>query len=266
MRKIVTLANALILLTLLASACQTRPDYVIDEERMTALLTDVHMAEGLIDVQQRHNRDDNEYGQQVMAAVLMKHHVSKADYDTSLVWYSQHLTTLNRIYRHVNDNLKESEQEWIALADEADDFGLSPAGDSVSLWRQPQHLVMDEAHLTHFRTWTLATDSNFHKGDTVRWLLHVGHVPDGEAVIASLALLQRESRQSSWIVADGASTARLTRDTTIVLTCIGPEKEEIAQVNATLHLMRIGALANEILLPCVVDSLELLRIHRKNEP
>lgn len=264
MRKIETLANALIL-TLLLTACQTRPDYVIDEERMTDLLTDVHMAEGLIDVQQRHNRDDVDYGQQVMAAVLMKHDVSKADYDTSLVWYSQHLTTLNRIYRHVNDNLKDREQEWMALADEADDFGLSPAGDSVSLWRQPPYLVMDEAHLTHFRTWTLATDSNFHKGDTVRWLLHVGHVPEGEAVIASLALLQRESRQSGWIVADGTSSARLTSDTSVTLTCIGPENEEITQVNATLHLMKIAPSAKK-LMPCVVDSLDLVRIHRKNEP
>jgi uncharacterized protein YcfL len=262
MRKIELLAISL--MALLLVACQSRPDYVIDEDTMTELLTDVHMAEGLIDVQERHNRKDNEYGQRVMAAVFMKHNVSKASYDTSLVWYSQHLNTLIRIYKHVNENLKANERHWIALAEASDDFGKSLAGDSVNLWRQPPYVVMDEARMTHFRTWVVPADSNFMVGDTIRWTLHIASLPEGEGLVASLALLSHDERKGNYDVHVGTSTALLMADTTLTLCCAGQSDKPFTHVNVALHLMRTSQLESR-LLPCVVDSLKLIRIHPKKK-
>ena len=58
--------------SILVVSCMSRPDYVVDEETMTNLLTDIHMAEGLIEMQQKQAKEDPAYGQEVMAAVLVK--------------------------------------------------------------------------------------------------------------------------------------------------------------------------------------------------
>lgn len=252
-----------ILLFLALAACQGRPDYVIDEASMTELLTDVHEAEGLIDLQQTKAKESEDYGQQVMAAVLEKHHVSKAQYDTSLVWYSQNLTSLIRIYKHVNENLAERETKWTELANASGAFGTSPSGDSVNLWIQSPYLVLDESRLSHIKIWTIQTDSTFYMGDTLRWRLHVPDLPKGERLVASLSLLKEDPGNHEMTILDGMTSSQLFQDTILELSCVGAEDKEFSQVMATLHLLNKDSISMT-LLPCVVDGFQLIRIHRKN--
>ncbi len=242
------------------TSCQSHPDYLIEEEKMTALLTDIHMSEGLIDMQQKVQKNEEEYGKQVMAAVLLKYNVSKADYDSSLIWYSQHLNTFIRIYRHVNNNLQENEAHWTALAEASDAFGNSPSGDSVNLWRQSPYLLMDEARLSHFRTWTFPADTAYHAGDTIRWQMHVPALPEGEGLVASLALLKLDG--TSITLLDGKTTHWMTHDTLLTLSCVPDSDKTISQVVASLHLMKADTTTMG-LRPCVVDSLQMIRLHRK---
>lgn len=249
------------LLIVLVSACNQRPDSVIDEETMTALLTDVHLSEGLIDLQNKNVKEDPEFGQHVMAAVLLKYNVSKADYDTSMVWYSQHLNSLIRIYKHVNQNLKEQEEQWTLLAEAASGTGRSASGDSVSLWNQANYCVMDEARLSHFMIWTWQSDTAYHAGDSIRWSMHLPDLPEGECLVASLLLL-RTNNQSSEVI-EGCTTAALNRDTVLHLSCAADSAVKIDQVVATLHLLPTDSTMLP-LRPCLVDSLQMIRKHRKN--
>jgi len=248
--------------SLLLLSCQSRPDYLIDEETMTDLLTDVHMSEGLLDMQQKVSKDDPEYGKEVMASVLMKYHVSKADYDSSLVWYSQHLNTFIRIYKHVNKNLKENEEQWTTLAEASNEFGKSQSGDSVDLWCHASYLLMDEVRLSHFRAWTFTADTAYHKGDTIRWQIHVPALPEDEHLVASLAMLEQTESTSSIQILDGASTTWIAGDTLLTLSCVCPPDKEISQVVATLHLMQNDS-STTVLRPCVLDCLSLIRLHRR---
>ena len=247
-------------LIVLLTACQSRPEYVIDEDTMIELLTDVHMAEGLIDLQQKENRENDAYGQQIMAAVLDKYHVSKADYDTSLVWYSQNLSKLIRIYRHVDENLQERQEYWNEIA-ATSGAGIGESGDSVSLWRPAPYLVMDESRLTHHRVWVFQTDTTFHKGDIVRWSMHVPDMPKGEALVASMVMLYADGGNAVIDQQIGQSTAPISTDSIITLTCTGSPEMEISQIVASLHLQRTDSV--ETLLPCVVDGFQLIRLHVK---
>ena len=251
-------ALALLLLT----ACQSQPEAIIDETTMTALLTDVHMSEGLIDLQSKQTRNDPEYGQRVMAAVLMKYNVSKADYDSSLVWYSQHLNSLIRIYKHVNANLQEAEEQWSELAAASNAFGTFASGDSVELWQQNTYAVLDEHRLTHLRIWTLDVDTTFHPGDTLLWRLHVPTLPEGEGLVASMTMTGSESKMSNLRVAGGTTSGWLTTDTLLTLQCVADSGQTFQQVVATLHLLPADTTVLP-LRPCVVDSLSLVRKHRK---
>ena len=244
------------------TACQSRPDYVIEEDEMIDLLTDVHLAEGLIDVQQKQNRDDAHYGQQVIAAVLDKHHISKAQYDTSLVWYSEHLNTLIRVYNHVNKNLAAKHDEWEEAAAHAVNTWQYASGDSVNLWSKRSYCIMDEGQLSHRNIWTMQTDTTFRAGDSIQWSMHLPEVADGEALIASLTLVKKEYPAAVIQVIEGATTSFLQSDTLICLTCAADADTKIEQIIATLNLIRTNG-KNTALKPCVVDDIKMLRLHRK---
>ena len=247
--------------SVLVVSCMSRPDYVVDEETMTNLLTDIHMAEGLIEMQQKQAKEDPAYGQEVMAAVLVKYNLTKEQYDTSLVWYSQNLKSLIRIYKQVDKNLEQKTSHWVELAEASDHLRGFEEGDSVKLWRLQPNLMLDERRLTNFRIWSFPADSTFCSGDTVRWKLHVPYVRNCQGVVASLSLLRNSAKNKPWQVVDGVTTQILTQDTTVTLTCVG-DSALFDQVMATLHLLKRNG-TDSLLLPTPIDEIEMLRIHRK---
>ena len=238
------------------AACQSQPDYVLEEDQMIDLLTEVHMAEGLIYVQKKQMSDDAEYGQQIIAAVLEKKKVSKAEYDSSLVWYSQHLNSLIRIYKHVNENLKERHQEWLNQLAESGSFALFPSGDDVSLWNLSDYCLLEAKAGQHHREWVLKTDSTFRAGDTIVFTLHVPDMPAGQGLVASLSLVKDDATPTMWLVCSGATSTLLTSDTLLTLTCAPAREVWYDKVVATLHLLGADSTA---LTPCVVDGLDLRR-------
>ena len=251
-----------LLLGCLLAACQQRPDYVIEEDQMTELLTDVHMAEGLIELQQRHSLDDAEYGQSVIAAVLKKHHISKAQYDTSLVWYSQHLNDLIRIYNHVNENLAERRELWDNLAAQNVGFGQNMSGADVDLWNLPRYLVLDEQRLTQRLVLKLATDTTFWAGDSLKWSLHVPDQPEGQGLVASMSLVGHDLNPSTgWRVLQGVTTPLLQRDTLLTLTCVVDSIDKLEQVVVALHQFPVDDGARKRM-PVVIDGLQLRRVHK----
>lgn len=259
--KLRILSLGLLLCGLLA-ACQQRPDYVIEEDQMTELLTDVHMAEGLIELQQRHIHDDAEYGQSVIAAVLEKHHISKAQYDTSLVWYSQHLNDLIRIYNHVNENLAERRELWDNLAAQSVGFGQNMSGADVDLWNLPRYLILDEQRLTHRLVLRLSTDTTFWAGDSLKWSLHVPEQPQGQGIVASMSLVGHDlNTTTGWRVLQGATTPLLQKDTLVTLTCVADSIERLEQVVVALHQFPVDDGARKRM-PVVIDSIQLRRVHK----
>ena len=175
----------------LVTSCISRPDYVLDEEAMVSLLTDVHRSEGLLEVQQDNKTFSNneDYKKAIIAAVLVKHKVTRAQYDSSLVWYGQNLKYLVKVYNKVQKNIIEEIDYW-TNADMAGGsmFDVSQQGDSVDLWTVDKHLVMDENRLFAFRFWEIPNDSNFVKGDSLIWHVNVPHVPVSHYLVATLAI------------------------------------------------------------------------------
>lgn len=243
------------------SACVSRPDYVIDEETMTELLTDIHMSEGLLEVQQNQLRESQDYGQEIMAAVYLKHGVTRAQYDTSLVWYSQNLKKLIRIYEDVNKNLEAREAEWEEMANQAKQFAVSMQGDSIDLWALSRKMLIDNKRLTAENYWTIPADSFFLPGDRIEWRMHIPDMPKSQCAIASLSLTKKGKPVEYATIIDGATSGPLNTDTMITVSCTAPKETDIYEVHATFHLLNIGSNHECVLTPILVDSLQLLRIH-----
>lgn len=276
MRKLLHLVLAILSLSVVAS-CIDRPDVVLDEEQMVDLLVDVHRAEGLLEMQQQlgmgHGEDLDTYQKEVIAAVLQKHGVSRARYDSSLMWYAQHLKLLTRVYGHVDERLKEEHEMWNLQISESRDFGISLSGDSVDLWALRRHLILDRHRHSDILFWEIQSDSNFVDGDTLSWRFNVRQLLPGQKVLASIALTKKElTEEELRQMGKRSQTEPLGNP-------IGFEARTITQNGGYLlkatadSIQPIGtAILGLVLLPdsdkvspVFVDSISLIRTHKSNE-
>ena len=253
------------------AACIDRPDCVLDEAQMTDLLVDVHQAEGLLDLQSQqglHGPDNDRYQQQVIAAVLQKHGITRAQYDSSLMWYAQHLKQLTRVYGHVDERLNEMHDAWSLQDLESRDFGISAQGDSVELWTLTRHLVLDARRHSDVHFWTIPTDSNYQAGDTLRWRFGVRQLLQSQRLVASVTLTAAPETsdplphktvggepQKPLMV--GFANVTMQTDGDVVLTVFSDSLQSFGSALLGLVLMQdSGASA-----PVFVDSISLMRTH-----
>ena len=276
MRKLLYLVLALVSLSVAAS-CIDRPDIVLDEEQMIDLLVDVHRAEGLLEMQQQQGAgfgsDLDTYQKEVIAAVLQKHGVSRSRYDSSLMWYAQHLKLLTRVYGHVDERLKEEHEMWSLQVTETRDFVNSIAGDSVDLWTLRDHLILDSRRYSDILFWEIPSDSNFVDGDTLRWRFIVRQLLPGQKVLASISLTKYEpteeelrrqgkKKQNEPLGAPiGFDAKTITQNGECQLIARADSLQPFRSVILGLVLMNDSNKAA----PVFVDSISLLRTHLKNE-
>lgn len=276
MRKLLYLVLSLLSLSVVAS-CIDRPDVVLDEEQMIDLLVDVHRAEGLLEMQQQqgagYGADLELYQKEVIAAVLQKHGVSRSRYDSSLMWYAQHLKLLTRVYGHVDERLKEEHEMWSLQVTETRDFVSSMAGDSVDLWTLREHLILDHRRYSDILFWEIPSDSNFVDGDTLRWRFTIRQLLPGQKVLASISLTKYEpteeelrrqgkKKQNEPLGAPiGFDAKTITKNGECQLIARADSLQPFRSVILGLVLMNDSNKAA----PVFVDSISLLRTHLKNE-
>ena len=276
MRKLLYLVLALVSLSVAAS-CIDRPDFVLEEEQMIDLLVDVHRAEGLLEMQQQQGAgfgtDLDTYQKEIIAAVLQKHGVSRSRYDSSLMWYAQHLKLLTRVYGHVDERLKEEHEMWSLQVTETRDFVNSIAGDSVDLWTLRDHLILDSRRYSDILFWEIPSDSNFVDGDTLRWRFIIRQLLPGQRVLASISLTKYEpteeelrrqgkKKQNEPLGAPiGFDAKTITQNGECQLIACADSLQPFRSVILRLVLMNDSNKAA----PVFVDSISLLRTHLKNE-
>lgn len=241
------------------SSCITRPDYVIEEDAMVALLTDVHRSEGLIEVQQMNNTfsGNESFKKSIMAAVLVKNGVTRAQYDSSLVWYGQNLKYLVRIYSKVQKNLSQEIDYWTNYETEfASPFGISEKGDSVQLWTIDKHTVLNEDMLLSMKFWEIPSDSNYVASDSIIWHFSVPFVPDSHYIVATLSMRFNDDNATRTI----SNSAVIRNDTIIDLSCVSDTTKLFDSVIASVSLMKDSL--NVFDDSAIIDSLSLVRIHK----
>lgn len=77
------------------SACDRTPDHIIKPKAMEDLLIDIHKSEA-INRKKLSKIRFNRTERRVRNAVLKKHGVDKALFDSSLMWYGHHLPKYSR--------------------------------------------------------------------------------------------------------------------------------------------------------------------------
>ena len=241
----------------LSASCSSRPDTVLGQDRMVDILVDVHKAEGILEVQSEQYPSDSAMAWLVQS-VLTKHGVTKADYDSSLVWYSTHLRDFIRVYNQVRVRVAAEQDSLKSLLNVE---VTSPAGDSVDLWRDVPYALMDVTRYTGGQFYTVAADSNFRATDSVDFSFRLMGLPAHCRAVATLSLCYDADSMTTVDYILPAVGQEVTK------ALVGPQRVTLGlRADSTLSLKEVQASLYMIAQPdtshfgpVVVDSLSLMR-------
>lgn len=165
-----------ILVVTLLTACQRRPDYVLSDKAMEDLLIDVHKTEAVITLNQNKYPSEDKK-RTIREAVYMRHNTTQAQFDSSLVWYGNHLDVYMDIYDRVVARL-ESENEMIKELIAKDNAQtLTRAGDTIDIWKQEKYHIFNSDIGSNVMAFSINTDENFRRNDHFLLQFYVRNMP-----------------------------------------------------------------------------------------
>ena len=153
---------------LLCSACSgKRNDEVLPSAKLEAVLYDYHIAQAIVNdlpASQRFKKD------LYFDYVYSKHGVTKAEVDSSLVYYARHPKGLSEIYENLSVRVKADLQR---LDNEDKPLPVRQpqpiVGDSANLWYDVLFVEMNASPLDNRYSLTIPTDTNFRPLDRIVW-------------------------------------------------------------------------------------------------
>lgn len=163
MKKICAFFSILICLLLGVVSCKpSLPGDVLSKGKMADILYDYHVA-----LSMAHTADGGDTGQSITyrEAVLRKHDVTSAEFDSSMVYYMRHTELLEDVYKELGDRLNN---EIVALGGNADASqfdNLSATGDTANVWNLAPAMVLSATKPFNAVSFDIPVDTAFHKGD-----------------------------------------------------------------------------------------------------
>ena len=106
--------QVIVLLCAMLLVVGCRPKGILTSRQMRNVLYDLHRADAILQVAGLNYNHDEELAKYYQV-VLDKNHVTKAQFDSSLVWYTDHPQIFNKIYPKV---VKRCEQEINEMTEE----------------------------------------------------------------------------------------------------------------------------------------------------
>lgn len=137
-----------ILIALCTLSCARRPEGVLSRSRMVDVLVDLHRTDGIVYVKGFQYGHEDEASALYMLT-LEKYGITQAQFDSSLVWYTDHPVYFNLIYPKV---LSRLEKERDALSEMNKASAKSPMPSSRQL--PPLEKVLGDMRHAYLGHWS----------------------------------------------------------------------------------------------------------------
>lgn len=164
MKKLMICLVAVMALLFSVSSCKpSLPSGVLSKGKMTDILYDYHLALAMA-----HMDDNGDKGQSLAyrEAVLRKHDVTSAEFDSSMVYYMRHTELLEDVYKDLTDRYNNEITAMGGSAKEGGEFAnLSATGDTANVWTLAASMVFMPVKPFNSTSFDIKVDSTFHKGD-----------------------------------------------------------------------------------------------------
>lgn len=143
------------------------PKGIIQPDRMENILYDYHLS---ISMSNNLSYSDNYQKEAYKNYVFEKHHITEAEFDSSMVWYTRHTEELVTLYKRVGERFRsEKKHMQNLLAMRENKPATSLPGDTVDVWYDRKLYWLTDAPLTNKITFEIPTDSNFKAKDAFLW-------------------------------------------------------------------------------------------------
>lgn len=236
--------GATTLVALLVS-CDRMPDGVIPPDDMAELLADLHKGDALVEI------EINKYGtdslrKQLKQSILLRHGVTQAELDSSMMWYGHNLPKYVEVYENtikiLEDQLDEAREAGFGQMQKAH---LSIEGDSVNIWPGLKSARFAGDACGEYITFSLNNDRNWDKGDVYQ--LHLKQIGASENISYTLVVDYNDGT-SEYVTqtprSDGWQTLKLY---------LNPDKSA-STVYGSIHYTPVSD--NDV---AYLDSIQLLR-------
>lgn len=241
------------------SCSPSLPNGILDEDEMTDILVDFHLAQGMAEAQGATTEIDRYNNIQ---AVFRKHHVTEAEFDSSMVYWLGKSEDLEHIYEDVVTRIQAQAQRMGLETTTHDQFAnLTNEGDTANIWMGKDFACVAANPVQCVYSFSMKADTTFRAGDSFIWRFatqFVGRSMNNEAV----ALLN----------------FYYDTDTTICITELlrnSPKNELIHRPGATTDSLSLRSISGFIYLPSsgdadppkplLISDMKLIRMH-KPEP
>lgn len=250
-RKLIRHGCGLLVWTLSLASCQVeRPETVMTDAKMEAVLYDYHIARA---IGEEVPYDENYKRVLYVESVFKKHGITQADFDTSMVWFARNPEVLSKIYEKVNQKLRTERDhinKLIAIRDNKPKE--SQSGDSIDVWMWQRIYQLTGMPLDNKITFALSSDSNFYDRDTLCWNIRFRFEERIDTFNVPIMALQIHYENDSLVSKVGKITTSGVKSIALSADTLGPIKEIRGFVYYPLQ---------EGTSPLLMDRISLMRYH-----
>ena len=168
MDRLIRCSTWMLLLSVLLMACKPSiPGKYLQPDEMERILYDYHLAQGMAQSEMSGDSKQRELTEGIYHdAILKKHGVTKADFDSSMVYYFRHTELLLKIYERLSKRLSNDAMALGASANDVNKYvTISNSGDTANIWRGERAMVILPKAPYNRMSFSYPADSTFRKGD-----------------------------------------------------------------------------------------------------
>ncbi len=161
-----------ILFTSVCSCKPTVPGEYIQPDELEEILYDYHLSQAM--AYQRNTDGEYIFGNApiytrnyLYYAVLKKHGITEAEFDSSLVYYYNRADKLHKIYSHISERMEKEALGLGANIGAISQYSqYSADGDTANIWKENNSALLTPAAPYNRLDFKIECDSTFKKGDS----------------------------------------------------------------------------------------------------
>lgn len=252
----------LIMAAALAFACKpTVPSQYIQPDELEDILYDYHLADAM--AEEANNGEDAQYNKILFRqAVLKKHGITQAEFDSTLVYYTRHADRLHSIYDNLYNRFADEAKALGSTVGEANRFGnITSAGDTANVWNGEKALLLTANAPYNVAEYDIRTDTTYHTGDKMMLSFFCDFIfKDGiKDAVAMLAVHFKNDSIASQVI-------HMSSNSSYTLTVTDNDKLGIKAIRGFFYMPKGKGDNNAALRLLAISGIKLIRFHIQDKP
>jgi hypothetical protein len=231
------------------------PSEYIQPDELEDMLYEYHVAEAMA----RNSSENVDYKQtEYFLAVLEKHHVTEADFDSSLVYYYSHAERLKDIYLSVHERLANDAKKLGASVGDINRYSqYSETGDTANIWRDETAMLLIPRPTKNRFDFVVKADSTFMLGDSFMFQFMTEHIWQSgskDAVVCIKTTYEKDSviQSVNHVSISGISQLRIPSNNTL----------KIKELRGFIYMPQVDD-EMEARRLMFISQIQLIRFHNK---